>query len=788
MFTSNNFKLVFRRLLKNKLYLSVNTLSLAIGLLSFLFAFIYIKDELSYDQFHKQADQIYRIEYESVTNDGSTYHFANLHGAVLPEGLNAIPEIELNTRFVRHADLNVDVADKQFEEYNMLAADSNFFTLFSFDFLEGDPATSLNAPNSVVIDKSTAIKYFNTANAIGRTLTIHFQEKESLLSVTGVIEDIPANSHFHSNIVTTAQAYKHLYGFSINEVQMGYNYIKLFEGANPKSVEAKINALPLSNNQGFDLSYHLQKLTHIHLHSSKRGELEVNGNINYLYFLGLITFVVLAIACANFTTLATAQSVERTTEMGVRKVFGALRSNLVLSFFAEGIILSFFGLAIAYLILWEFLPAINSFTGKSFTFSTLVEAPVLLIAFLMVFIIGVVTALYPALILTGKKPASLLLKHSTTGLKGNHLWESVIIIQCTATLVLISVSYIIHQQIDFIQHKDLGFSNEQIITIPNYFGDDVASFLHAIERNPNIVQTTASSYIPGVSKSSGTALVKTDDKSEGFSFDWISVDPNYLNTYEIQLEKGRNFDSKRKSDATRAFIINETAANTLGWENPIGKKLNGLGSEGFVIGVVKDFNFLSLHNKIAPLIMWMNNDYYFSISAKFKSNDQLTETISFIKKTWKRMLPGTVFSYHFVDDQFAAVYKNEQRAQTLFLVFSGLAVFIAILGMFSFATYTIQQKQKEIGIRKVLGATIWNMLTHFYSGYLKFLLIASIIAFPIVYIWMSNWLQNFSYRTHLGMDTLIFPILLTLTAIMISVSYQVIKGALANPVDSIRSD
>lgn len=784
----NFFKSTFRHLLKNKLYLGVNVLSLAVGLICCLFAFIYIQDELSYDEFHNQADQVYRIEYETTTNDGIINRFANLHGAVLPEGLNSIPEIELNTRFAKHANLNVLASGKQFGEYEVLAADSNFFKVFDFHFITGETSSVLKTPNAVVIDKSTALKYFGSTDILGKKLTIQFQDNKVPLSITGVIEDVPSNSHFHFNLITASRVYENLYEFSIDEVQMGYNYVRLFDQSNLNSVETKINDLRLADDPSLDVSYYLEKLTDIHLYSSDRGELSANNDIKYLYLLAGITFLILAIASFNFTTLATARSIKRTTEIGVRKVYGASRNHLIGSFIMEGLILAPLGLILAYAFLWEFLPFINSITGKTFSISHLTEPSFFISITFLTIGIGAIAALYPAFFLTGRKASTLLLKNSSIGFKGNKLWKSIVIVQFTATLVLISSSYIIHKQIDFIQNKDLGFQKEHILTLPNYFQNQPHVFLQEIKQHPNILSATASSYIPGVSKTSGTALVETDDKSEGITFDWISVDPDYLVTYDINLISGRNFSPERSTDTTQAFIINQIAANELGWENPLGKSLTAFGSNGYVIGVVEDFNFLSLHNKISPLILLSNPDYYFSISVKYQSNEQISETISFIETVWNQMLPGVLFTYDFVDDRFANVYKTEERAQTLFLIFSVLAVFIAILGLFSFATYSIQQKQKEIGIRKVLGASVQDMLSHFYRRYLTFLFIASIIAFPIVYFWAKSWLQNFSYRAEFGIDTLLIPLLLALLALFISVSYQIIKAAFANPVDSIRMD
>ena len=788
MIIKNTLKATIRHLLKNKLYLSVNILSLAVGLTCCLFAFKYILFEFSYDRFHTDADSIYRIEYQTVTEDGTNLRFANLHGNVIPEGIASIPEIELNTRFATHADLNIEVGEQQFGESEIIAAENSFFSLFNFKFITGTRKNALSDPNFVVLNKSTALKYFYTSDAIGKTLTIKFQGKEILLTVSGVIVDVPKNSHFKFDIVTSTEVYEKLYGFSIYDVQLGYNYIRLFNGVDDNIVQKKINEIIPVSKPRSEITYFLRALPSIHLYSSARGELSTNSDIKYLFLLAIITLIILGIACVNFTTLTTALSLKRSTEVGIRKAYGALRSNLVSGFLTEGILLSLAGLLVAYFCIWQFLPFINSLTGISFTFSEFVTPPFLLAIILISIFIGSLAALYPALISTGYNSSSLLLNRASMSLKGNRFWKAVIIAQFSATLILITASYIVHQQLEFIQNKDLGFEKEQIITIPNYFGENYQPFLQQLNQHPNITSTTISSYIPGVSKSSGTALVKTEGVSQGITFDWISLDHNYLDTYGIKLKEGRNFSENRSTDSTQAFIINETAAKTLGWDNPLGKNLAAFGKEGAVIGVVKDFNFLSLHNQVSPLIMTVNDQLYFSISAKIKSQESVPETITFIQKAWEEMVPGALFSYNFADDQFAQVYKTEERAQSLFSVFSFLAVFIAVLGLFSFASFSVGQKQKEIGIRKVLGASLYDVLHLFYKGYFKFLAIAAFIAFPIAYFWMQSWLQNFFYSLKLGLDVFLFPLFIVLSTILISVSYQTIKAALTNPVDSIKTE
>ena len=782
------FKATLRHLLKNKLYLGINILSLAVGLLCCLFAYKYIQFELSYDRFHVNYENIFRVEYESVTNNDNELRFANLHGNALPENINSIPEIDLSTRFAKHAQLNIKVENQQFGESKILAAESSFFKLFTFDFISGKKSDALTNPSSVVLNKSTAIKYFDSTDVLGETVTISFQGKEILLTVNGIVNDVPSNSHFDFDIITSTQIYKDLYGFSIYDVQLGYNYIQLNEASNSSIVEEKLNQITPVSDPESEISYFLQPLADIHLYSSSRGELTSNSDIKYIYFLALVTLLILGVACVNFTTLTTALSIKRLAEIGIRKAFGAVRSNLISGFLVQGILLSTVGLLFAYFFIWGFLPFINSLADVSFSFTDFLKPGFISVMLLVTLFIGCLAALYPALVSTGYKTSSLLLKRTSTSLKGSTFWKGVIVAQFSATLILVAGSYTIHQQLDYIQNKDLGFDKEQIITMPNYFRENSQPFLQELEKHPNIEHSTISSYIPGISSTSGTATVQTQNFPSGITFDWISIDHNYLDTYGIELKEGRSFSNQRSSDSTQAFIINETAANALGWESPIGENITALGKQGNVIGVIKDFNFLSLHNEISPLVMTVNEQLYFSISAKINSTDKLPETVLYIKQTWESMIPGALFSYNFVDEQFDQAYKTEKKAQSLFLTLSLLAIFVAVLGLFSFASFSVSQKQKEIGVRKVLGASIYDVLQLFYRGYLKFLLFASIIAFPIIYFWINNWLQNFSYSIKVGLDIFAVPLLVALFTIFISVSYQTTKAAIANPADTIRSE
>jgi putative ABC transport system permease protein len=788
----NVLKSTIRHLLRDKIYLLVSVLSLAAGLICCMFVFKYVQDELSYDQFHDDADRIYRIEYEAIMEDGFVSRFANLHGSVLPEQLFSLPEIDLKTRFARHAELTIEVNGEQFTEGNILAADSSFFDIFTFRFIEGNPEQAIAAPNSVVINQTIAQKYFKSTDAVGEVLIMKFQGQEVLLSITGVIEDVPSNAHFSFDIVTSEQVFENLYGWSLNEIQQAYSYVRIFDGVSADQLEKKIHEIAVADNPEYlnRVTYYLQALTDIHLHSSVRGELAANGNITTIYTLPLIALIILIIACVNFTTLATSRSLNRTNEIGIRKVFGALRSHLISSFLAEGVILSLCGLIIAWLLAFELLPLFNDLTGKSIGSAQLTELPFLLVMILTSFLIGCAAGIYPALILTKDKASSLLLKNSSTGFKGGIFWKGVIVSQFTTTIVLISASYVVHQQIAFIQNKDLGFDKEQIITFPNHFGENREAFINQLLQYSEIEHVAISSYIPGVSKTSGTAEVEAEDRTDALTFDWISVDHQYLDTYDISLKEGRNFSEMHPADAEQAFIINESAVKALGWEEPIGNRLSAFEREGQVIGVVEDFNFLSVHNDISPLLMVIYEPFHWTISAKIQSTEFLSETISHIENVWMDFLPDTPFTYNFVDDRFDAVYESEMKTRSIFFIFTMLAIGIATLGLFSFASFSMQQKTREIGIRKILGATINDILRHFYTGYFKLLMIAIAIALPVVLFWMNRWLQNFSGsgRMSPGADVFAVPLLISLCIILVSVSYHVIREGLKNPVETIRSE
>ena len=788
----NTYKPTLRRLFRDKAYLLISILSLSAGLICCLFIFKYVLHELSYDRFHKDADRIYRLEMEVFTDDGVNNRYAYLVARHI-NWLNQVPEIEMETRFTAFPDdIIVETNGNLLSENSMIAADSMFFELFTFRFEEGNPQTALLNPNSVVISRSTALKYFNSTDILGETLLLRFRDQEAMVTIAGVMEDVPSNSHFSFDMVTSPDVYEQFFRINLhNIINAAYSYIKINRNASVSELEEKINDL-YSHHSPEDSSvskFHLQPVSDIYLYSTSIGELAANSNAAYIYLFAVIAVIILGIACINFAMLAAARSAKRAREAGLRKVFGADKSSLVSVVLAESLLLSFAGLILAVLLVWFLLPYLNLWAGKTFTFAGFLKPSFLVLMAGVTVVTGIAAGFYPALLLAGNQAKTLLQENMVNGSRRGLLWKGLVVIQIAISVGLISATYVIHKQIDFIFTQDPGFDKEQMITFPNYFGDQIGIFVNQLNQHHNIEQTTMSWSVPGISKKAGgRSIVEAEGVSGTLFFEVNAVDHLFFDTFRIPVIIGRNFSEELASDSTQAFIINEAAVNTLGWTEPIGKNIQVWARDGQVIGVVKDAHFTSFHNNIAPMVFIYDINLIREISAKIRSSQNLPQTLSDIEEIWNKLLPGILFRYEFVDEQFAAVYETEERAQALFISFSVIAIIIAVLGLFSFTSYMIRQKTREIGIRKVLGATLYDILKLFYTGYAKLLLIALLVAIPAGYLWMTNWLQNFAYRTEIGFEMFLIPVVLVILILLLSVSRQVVKGALQNPAEVVRAE
>jgi putative ABC transport system permease protein len=705
--------------------------------------------------------------------------------------LNSISGIERGTRFAilsnSSVSLFVRANHKKIVETNIYAADSSFFTIFNFHFIAGNRETALAQTNSIVLSKRTAQKYFGDQNAIGHTMTIIYRHKKFTGIVRGVAK-VPSNTHLQFNAVVSKEVLKAIFGIKLSQVGLGYDYVQLKRSQNPTAIAKQIQKINKSKYTK-SITYRLEPITHIHLHSHARYELSPNSNIRYIYFLIVIAIILLIIAGINFTSLATAQNLQRYKEAGIRKVLGAQKGQLIAQFLVEVIGISLLALLISYIIVDLTLPLFDDFAGVTFHISHFLT-PITLIVFIGgTIVLGILAGLYPALLFSAFQPVKTLKGASPSGKKGATIWKSIVVIQFAVSIIMIICTLTIFRQLHFIQHKDLGFNKNHIITFANFMGPHYNAFESRLKDVKGVKNVTVSSYIPGTSKTSGTGPVNVSGRPDTLIFDWISNDYNYLATYSIQLKKGRFFSRKHATDSTQAIVLNEAAVKAFHLKSPIGKRINtGFNTNMKVIGVTKNFNFLSLYQKVPPIIFIMQKNLYFNFSVKLAANENPSAVIGRIKHVWQSMLPNTPFNYQFVDQQFNALYKTDRKMGKIFGIFAILALFIACLGLFSLSSFMAARRTKEIGIRKVLGASITNILVSFYKRYGLLVGIACLIAIPASYIFLSRWLQNYAYRIGMPAWVFLIAVVATLVIAFSAVSFESIKAALANPVDSLRKE
>jgi len=784
----NYVKTTFRNFKKYKLYTIINLCSLCIGITSSFLVYKYVSFELSYDRFFSNADQIYRLEHYSQLGGNLNNRYANINQYINPGYLNSIHGIVNQTRFALLPTVFVETDQKRIPEPDFWVADSSFFSTFSFSFVSGNRNTALSEPNSLVITEQIARKYFGTSNeSLGKRLTVTFQNESIDVTVTGIVENIPSNSHLQFDGIASGSLYSGLFQRNLSEAYLGYNYLRLEEGQGPTEIET----LFIENSKNTHpeaIDFRLRPLTDIHLYSSARYEISPNSDIRYLYFFIAMAVILLVIASINFTSLATAQNLQRYKEAGIRKVLGANKSQLAGQFLFEAVTLSLIVTAGAVLLIYSILPHFNNLTGIPFPLSDFLNLSSASLLLLVSIMIGVFAGFYPAVLLSAFQPVKTLKGITPSGKKGASLWQTIVVIQFASTIAMIVCTATIYRQLNFIQTKNLGFEKERIVTFYNTMGPEFAPLKSRLASIPGVQNVSMSSFIPGVSRTGGTSMIQAPGIADTLTFNWISVDFDYFDTYDIAVQQGRAFSEDYGTDSTQAFMLNEAAVKALGWESPLGREVTALARTGTVIGVTDNFNFLSLHEEFSPIIFAVDKSLYFNFSVRLSPTTNISETIAQIQDTWQTHLPNTPFEYHFVDDQFDLLYKKEQRLGTLFGILTPLALFIACLGLFSLSSFMTAKKRKEIGIRKVHGASLFDILLSFYGKYGKLITLASIIAIPASVFFLVNWLQNFAFRISLPYDVFVLGIMTTLGIALLTVSYESIKAALSNPVESLKSE
>ncbi len=814
----NYLKIAIRNLLKRKVYSFINIAGLAAGLACFILISLFIGHELSYDRWNPKASRIVR-PFAEVNFGGSELEMAVTGVPVGPDVANEMPEVETFCRFRDYGSSLVRAEgdmNQNFVEEDILSVDSTFFELFPLDMINGDTRTCLARPNTMAISKLQAEKYFGSPQeAIGETLVL---DNRRQYEVTAVFEDMPTNSHFQAGFLISLTGNREIQN-SPPLWAMGNNfhtYILLKENvvyddfaekfsafARTKVAETSKQLLNMSLEEleatGQYARYKPQKMTDIHLYSDLGAELAPNGSIQYIWVFGAIALFVLFIACINFMNLTTARSSHRAKEIGVRKVLGSLRSSLIGQFLSETILMTFIAVILALGIVTLILPWFNNLTAREMNMPW--GNPGFWLSLVAgIGIVGLLAGSYPAFFLSAFDALKVLKSQKGAKSSGGRLRSGLVVFQFTTSIVLIIATILVYNQLNYIQNKKLGFQKDQVVIVENTYvlNNQVEVYKQEMLQQPEIKYATVSSYLPVPSSYSNNTFSTSREfrQDNAINMGTWTVDYDYMNTIGIEMTEGRFFDRNFPTDSS-GIILNEAALEVLGFEDPIGKKIyqpqnfNGQPNpEDFVelsiIGIVKDFHWESLRQNIAPLSMVLGASTGL-MSFKFEAADSRS-VISKLESTWNRMAPTQPFSYRFLDESFESMYETEQRIGSIATSFAILAILISFLGLFGLASFTVDQRTKEIGIRKVLGANASNIVSLLSKDYLKLAGIALIFAIPIAYWSMNQWLQDFAYRINISWWVFLLAGLASILIVILSVSFQSVKAALANPVDSLRSE
>lgn len=803
---SNYLKIAVRNLLRHKLYSLINVLGLATGMVVCALILLWVQDELNYDRFHEHAERIYRITVELTSPEGlmEAPVAAAEMGPILRRD---VPGVVAAARLWRAGDNTlIGAADRQFYEDDFYWADAEIFDLFTFPLLKGDPKTALTAPNSVVITEEMARKYFPDEDPMGKTIRVGDAED---YQVTGLLQEIPANSHLQFSFLGSSSTTRIDEGeFMLRWTAVRYStYLRLQEESDPVQIEAGLNEIVEENlgemlkQVGVGFRYKLQPLTDIHLRSHLMGEIGVNGDIAYVYAFAAIAAFVLLIACINFTNLATARSTGRAREVGVRKVAGAYRRQLIGQFLGESLLICSLALGITLALLEVALPFFNDLAGKELRLEYASNAWIPFALLGMALFAGIAAGSYPAFFLSAFEPASVLKGTGQPTVRKARFMNILVVAQFAISIGLIVGTLIITAQIDYVRSKDLGFDKENVVAIP-LRTDEMRKGWEAVRedllRNPDILDVGACSVLPGRVHNKRSFWKKGAPQEEVLILNTMQVDYDFVQTVGMKIVEGRSFSREFGEDATGACLVNEAAVKLLGEGSAIGKEIGEPDTEGPdlgdfspILGVLKDFHFASLHTPIEPLILELvadeqgAADNFGNLVVRIRPGN-LSNALASLEETWKKHAGSAPFEYAFLDEELDQLYKEEERLGKVLRTFAGLAIFIACLGLFGLASFTAEQRTKEIGIRKTLGASVTSIVVLLSREFTYLVLIANLLAWPIAYYGMTRWLEGFAYRIDLGSETFILGGIAALMIAWLTVSYQAVRAALANPVKALR--
>lgn len=790
----NYFKVAFRNLWKNKFLSSLNIVGLATGLSCCLLMTLFITDELSYDKFNRDSDLMYRVVKDFVNEDGSRLPDATTPPAIAPAIMHDIPEVEMAIRVFPNWGNKylVKYGEKKFYEEGVYRADPDVFSFFTFPLLKGNPSTALLEKNSIVLTESAAKKYFGTEDPIGKTMEI---TDNGSYRVTAVMKDIPGNSHFTFDFLLPIkdmerpnQNLDNIWGF-----YNFYTYIKLKPTGTIAGVEPKIQATFKKNQPDNDNIFYTQRLEDIHLTSHLKWELSANSDRQYIYIFGIIALFVIIIAAINYINLVTAKSSLRAKEIGIRKVVGAERISLIRQFLTESILITLLASVVAILFVKILLPLFNSITQKDLSLFSSEHYQLIMSLFLFAVLIGIAAGLYPAFYLSGFKPVLVLKSFKNAGRNSFTLRRLLVVVQFVISIVLIIGTVIVSRQLRYMQTTDLGFNKDHVLIINNSYGlPGRGSVLEdELKKIPGVIKTAGSDGMIGGQNWTNSLRVKGSENEQLVNF--LSVGYDFLDVLGVELKEGRNFSPEFPNDTADGIILNEKAVQDLGVPSPVvGQQIVWAEEEdttyyATVVGVAKDFHFTSLRSEIKPFAFVVTPQRFGSLAVKINTTN-LEATLKQIEKTWDQHVPERMFDYYLLDDSIEALYRSDQNFRTVFSCFTILAIIIACLGLFGLVAFAAEQRTKEIGIRKVLGATITDIMNLLSKDFLLLVLIASVISFPIAWWAMNKWLQGFTYRIDMQWWIFIVAAIAALLIAWLTVSFQAIKAAIVNPVKSLRAE
>jgi putative ABC transport system permease protein len=784
----NLIKTAVRHILKHFGYSILNILGLTLGVTSALFLIIYIADEISYDRYHEKADRIYRVSSTiKEPDDQFTWIVAQIPFG--PQVVKDYPEVQSSVRFLNMPRALYKFEDKEFNEENFYYVDSTLFDIFTYKVIKGEVKSALLSPKKIILTEKIANKYFGKSDPIGKTLTTGTDTYE----VTGVIQDVPTNSHFRFDAVAARNNLPKNIG---NWGNFGvFTYLLFPENFDVRAFETKMKGMydaymkTIFEPLKIDITYHLEPITRIHLYSKNSGEPQPTGSITYVYIFGIVAVFLVLIAAMNYMNLATARSTRRAREVGLRKVVGSRRSPLVFQFLSESIVFTLVSLLISILLIMILLPKFNQLAAKSFNLQILYSPVVMLTLLAVVIIVGIFGGSYPAFFLSRFSPVTVLKGVITQGSAGSLFRKILVIIQFSVSVIMIICTLVVYKQLNYLKNMDQGFDQKNVIGL-QLNGQMVRKYpmlKQVMSENQNIKYVTSTNTEIGQGSGKVIFKVETDQGMIDRGVNFAVVDHDFVDALGIKMLKGRDFQQDMPSDTLTGVVVNETFVKRMGWAEPVGKKVTlGNAINGRVIGVMQDYHQTGMYNAIESLmLLWrpFNNVVYIKLSGT-----DTPQTLSFIESKWKEIFPDQPFVYTYLTDRFKGQFEADEKRGLIFTIFTILAILIACLGLFGLASYMVEQRTKEIGIRKVFGANENTILALISKDFLLLVSIGILIAVPFSYYFMNNWLKDYVYKTNIGIPLFVISALLTILITFITISYKSYQAAIMNPSQALKTE